>query len=302
MATKNNIRRNYLIIKRILRGDLPSAEAIMKFLAFYDSSVTLRTFQRDLANIRSNFDIEIVYDAQNNGYYIDKEASSDISKLLYFIELAECSDITIQSIVDKKDTLRYLSISPAVKTKGIELIAPLLQAIKKKAVVLFNHHNYSTGETRQYIVEPYLLKEFNSRWYLFAYVREKNAFRTFGLDRIDDLTISDDRFNRETELEETANKFDTVYGLVYEPEQNKNAKIEEVRLRMSPIMINHLEASPLHQSQKADKEKGLITWQVIINPELENKILSFGEHAEVLSPNWLREKIKQRLMQVLQKY
>ena len=168
-----------------------------------------------------------------------------------------------------------------------ETISPLLQAIKKKLVVFFEHYNYSTKETTQYTAEPYLLKEFNGRWYLFAYIRKKNAFRTFGLDRIAELDFLGEQFERNTELEEVVYKFDNVYGLIYEPEQNKNAKIENVCIQMSSVMINHLESLPLHKSQKTDKEKGLVTLQVIVNPELENKILSFGEHAVALSPHSL---------------
>ena len=302
MPTKNNIRRNYLIIKRILRNDLPSAEIIMKHLENYDVCITPRTFQRDLANIRSNFDIDVIYEPTKNGYYVNEEGSSDLSKLLYFMELVESSDVALQSLLDRKETLRHLSISPTVKPKGIDLIFPLLQAIKNSIEIRFNHYNYAKQTTKYYTAEPYLLKEFSGRWYLFAFLREKGIFRTFGLDRIENLVFSDSKFVREKDLEITASKFEDIYGLVYEPDQNKNAKIETVRLRLSSTMISHLEAAPLHKSQKADKNNGTITLNVIINPELENKILSYGEHATVISPNSLKERIKQRLKKTLEGY
>ena len=298
MATKNNIRRNYLIIKRILQDNYPSAETIMKSLEFYDSSITLRTFQRDLANIRSNFDIDIIYNPQKNGYYIENQ--SDLSKLLYFIELAESSDIVLQSLKDKKDILQYLSISPLVKSKGIEHISTLLLSIKNRVAVQFNHLNYQTEEIKDYIVEPYLLKEFDGRWYLFAFVKTLGSFRTFGLDRISDIVLMDNTFERKAELVQTAEKFENVYGLVYEQDQNKNAPLEKVSLRFSPLMVKHLFALPLHHSQTINDN--VITLQVIVNPELENKILSYGENVEVLSPQSLRDKIKERLTNTIQQY
>ena len=68
-------------------------------------------------------------------------------------------------------------------------------------------------------------------WYLFAFVDKLESFRTFGLDRIRNLVITDDVFQREPALEETAKRFDDVYGLVYEPDNNPTAPIEEVKLK-----------------------------------------------------------------------
>lgn len=50
-------------------------------------------------------------------------------------------------------------------------------------------------------------------------------FALFGLDRISDL-ITDNHFQREKVLELTADKFNQVYGLIYEPDDNPNVPIE----------------------------------------------------------------------------
>lgn len=300
MATKNNIRRNYLIIKRIMQGDTPSMEIIRKYLEAHDCLITPRTLQRDIASIRADLDVDVIYDSEKNGYYINSDSSLDLPKILYFINLSESSDIVLQSLKDKKDVLQYLSISPNTEFRGIEHLGTLLQAIRSNLVIQYQHLNYEKQTNKAYTAEPYLLKEFTGRWYLFAYIREKGAFRTFGLDRISELTVTDTQFERESQLAETASKFDNVFGLVYEPEQNINAPIEEVRLRFSPLMINHLSALPLHKSQQINED--VATLHIIINPEIENKILSFGEHVEVLSPESLREKIRQRLSETLKRY
>ena len=59
MNNKNTIRRDYLIIRRIMRGDHPSASVLLQYLERNDITITLRTLQRDMADIRSNFDIEV---------------------------------------------------------------------------------------------------------------------------------------------------------------------------------------------------------------------------------------------------
>lgn len=300
MPTKNTIRRDYLIIRRILQNDYPSKRTLLDYLKRYDTEIGERTFQRDLADIRSNFDIEIRYDEQKNGYFAQTDSTLDFDKLLYFIGLAESSDIILSTIKDKNRLLRDLSVSPNPHAKGVENIGCLLQVIQSQMAVRFDHWNYQTGKSKEYIVNPYLLKEFEGMWYLFAFVDELKVFRTFGLDRISNLTVTDRHFQRGKSLEQATEKFSQVYGLIYEPDNNPNALIEKVELRISDMMLHYLNALPLHHSQTI--EESILTLHLIINPELKNKIISYGEHIEVLSPIHLRESIKQRLIKALSQY
>lgn len=300
MANKNTIRRDYLIIKRLQRGDYPSKEELMKSLAARDCIIDPRTFDRDIANIRSNFDVEVQYDPQRKGYTIDTEASMDLDKVMYFCDLAESSELIVSSLCEWRQAMRYISISPAQSPQGVQHIKPILEALHATLELSFDHTRYESGETVAYHVQPYLLKEFDSRWYLFAYVPALEAFRTFGLDRIENLIVTDTKFTRSEQLAATAEKFEQVYGLVYEPNQNKNAPIETVRLKVVPWVAKHLAALPLHSTQTIEGDT--VSLRVIINPELENKILSFGENIEVLAPITLRDKIKERLTAALKKY
>ena len=266
----------------------------------YDAEIGERTFQRDLAEIRSNFDIDIIYDEQRNGYYLLKDSILYIDQLLYFIGLAESSDIALSTLKDKNRLSGYVSISPNPKSKGVEHIGWLLRAIQYRQVITIIHCSYQTGEQTTYTVEPYLLKEFEGMWYLFAYCEDMKAFRTFGLDRIRQIQTTERIFQRREELERTAEKFDNVYGLVYEPDNNPNAPIEEVRLKASAFMLPYIQSLPIHSSQTIDGDT--ITLHLIINPELENRIMGYGEHIEVLSPPSLRNKIKERIKQSLSRY
>lgn len=301
MATKNNIRRDYLIISRILRGDYPSSATLLVYLEHNDCAVTNRTLQRDLADIRSNFDIDITYNALQNGWTIDRETAGDFEKTLYFMELAESSDMVLSGLREQRDLLRYLVTSPTTRPKGIEHLPTLLKIIRAAEMVTFDHTNYTTAAIKSYEVQPYLLKEFDGRWYLFAFVPSKVAFRTFGLDRITNLKSTGLYFKRTASREETANKFDRVYGLVYEPEQNADAPVEFVRLKFHDTsMLCHLAALPLHASQTIDADT--VELRVIVNPELENKILSYGQYAEVTAPESLRQRIGERLREALARY
>ena len=92
MVNKNMLRRNYIIIRRIMRNDSPSKAKILQYLKNNDIDVNARTLERDINAIRYNLGVEIKYDNDKNGYFIDTESSDDFDKLLYFIGLAENAD------------------------------------------------------------------------------------------------------------------------------------------------------------------------------------------------------------------
>ncbi|MCL2435663.1 MAG: WYL domain-containing protein [Lentimicrobiaceae bacterium] len=300
MLNKNMLRRNYLIIRRIMKKDVPTKKMIMNYLTNHDIAIDNRTLDRDLGYIRYNLGVAIEYDHDRRGYYIDVEISEHFDKLLYFIGLAENADVILDALKNKQALWQYLSISPSGSFKGVENIGVLLQAIRNRLVISFNHLNYSTGNHTPYSVEPYLLKEFEGRWYLFGYVADKKDFRTFGLDRMSDLEVTATSFKRTPQRESSANRFDDVYGLTYMPNQQNPAK-ETVSFRCnSDYILNHFLALPLHHSQKAGGK--VISLRLIINPELENKLLSYGEQIEVLMPESLRKTMKGRLAEAGRQY
>lgn len=300
MATKNTDRRDYLIIRRIMKNDYPNREEIMEYLEDNGCrKIDMRTFQRDLENIRSNYDLSINYDTKKRGYYIDtEETTRDLGDVMRFIELAETADIL--NAPQKGSLSAYLSFSPATTPKGTEHLRSLLSAAMNCFVVKFDHRKYDATESTRIVAEPYMLKEFDERWYLFAYVPARGAFRTFGLDRIDSLVVTAAGFERLREKVREAEKFNNVYGLVYMPDQNPDAPLETVRLRFAPFMVGHLSALPLHRSQIIDGNEVIL--EVIINTELQNKIMSYGEHVEVLAPESLRQGIRKRHEEALKRY
>ena len=50
------------------------------------------------------------------------------------------------------------------------------------------HGSYWYDRPDTYTVQPWCLKLFNQRWYVCGYCRERDAMRTFALDRIIGLT------------------------------------------------------------------------------------------------------------------
>jgi predicted DNA-binding transcriptional regulator YafY len=82
---------------------------------------------------------------------------------------------------------------------------------------------------------------------------------------------------------------------------NENANKETVSFRCnSDFMVGHFSALPLHCSQKIEDK--VVSLRVIINTELENKLLSYGEQVEVLAPEGLRGRMRERLKMAEKQY
>ena len=77
-------------------------------------------------------------------------------------------------------------------------------------------------------------------------------------------------------------------------------------MRASPERARYIETKPLHHSQRirSTNENGEVTfaYRLVHNVELENQLLSFGETAEVLAPDSLRQAIAKRAVALYRQY
>ncbi|MGO1949298.1 MAG: helix-turn-helix transcriptional regulator [Mycobacteriaceae bacterium] len=102
------------------------------------------------------------------------------------------------SPADRRDADRMIAAmefsmgrEPAV---GTETVALLTRAITDHHEVTFTHTGKSGSLHRS--VEPVRVVNLDHRWYLHGWDRDRRGWRTFRLDRIQDLTVTPNRFVR----------------------------------------------------------------------------------------------------------
>lgn len=299
MSKHGVIRRYTLIIEKIRRNHYPSFETIKNFLFDHGFEVSARTIQRDIEQIRFEFGIEIKYERTKNGYFIDTEASISIDSFLRFLEIVNTAELFTESLKESKDTLNYISFESHGDLKGIETLKPLLFAIKNYRQISFSHENFSTGKQRKYSVKPYLLKEYQNRWYLIGIIGGSNEFRTFGIDRILNLEVKEDTFHPNSDLNPHA-LFENTVGLTY-----SSNELEEVLLSFTPLQGKYLKTLPLHKSQEIiedNKTELQIKLTIVPNYEFKQKIMMLGDAVKVVKPEWLVDDIKKSLISTIKKY
>ncbi len=189
-----------------------------------------------------------------------------------------------QSDIISFDTNPYL--------KGLDFLAELFNSIHYKKVLKIKYETFK-GDHFEYELHPYYLKQFNNRWFLFAYNKNVDKLSNLAIDRIVELKEIKKKFitNKTIDFSEY---FEDIIG-VTKPDNVKPLKIELLfSMEEGPYVIT----KPIHGSQKKikqDKNGLLISIEVIPNYELEKLILSFGEKVKVLSPEILRLQIGKRL-------
>ncbi|MFN8436269.1 MAG: WYL domain-containing protein [Cytophagales bacterium] len=298
MSQHATIRRYTLIIEKVKTG-YPSFETIKNYLHSFDFEVSARTIQRDLEQIRQEFGIEIKYDRFRKGYCIDTDNSINIESFFKFLEIVNTASLLTQSLSESKESLKYLSFDTAGGLQGIEFIKELLKAIREHRIITFEHVNFQTQKVKNFTLKPYLLKEYQNRWYVVGQIADSTDFRTFGIDRISNLMVSTDVFNADKKVN-PQEMFSNTIGVVYSV-----APKQVVVLSFTPTQGKYIKTLPLHPSQNIlidDTNELRISVEVTPNYELTQLILKYGNTVKVIEPQWLKEEIITQLQMALDQY
>jgi predicted DNA-binding transcriptional regulator YafY len=280
----------------------PSIDQLIDYLRDHDVNQTsIATVERDIKDIRVDYDITISYDRRRRGYYLDLPTDDeDISNFREFVRLLERRQRLEVLAHSGRSVARYIQLEQPDGFRGFDLMAPLWNALQRKLVITFDYQAYKEQPTEKRRVEPGLLFEYRNRWYLDGYDLDRTSERTFGLDRIIDLTLTPYSIlpSRQTDYRAARRH---VIGVTAPP----GSPVEQVLLRFRRPEAEYVLSLPLHNSQQTLSETPTyvdVELQVVVNHELEREILAYGEEVEVLEPMTLRKRIASRYRNAVDQY
>lgn len=189
------------------------------------------------------------------------------------------------------------------------LLGELFTAISHQQVIELHYHRF--GENQKDLtcnVSPYLLKEYNRRWFLFAAAETDNKFLCFSLDRIDKVVPlpSHKYIDYKGDINE---RFEDIIGVTI----NEDSPVYKIVFWVSDFSKDYIATKPIHESQRnisKQEEIGLrekyprlqpgrfFTIDCRENYELIRELTSFGQELVVVSPTYIRDKIKRRVKEL----
>ena len=298
MSTRETLLRYNFIINRLRRGPATFDE-IIDYLKTksedldYNLTISQRTFQRDKQDILSLYGIIINFDKSTKKYYIDIDDTTDENQ-----RLLEYFDI-INAFRFSENISKYVHLDMHTPL-GTEYLLDLKDAIEGHKLITFNHQKFYENEATLRNVEPYILKEFKNRWYLVARDIADKRIKTFALDRISLLKITNVTFPEPTDFD--ANEyFKYCYGIV----RLDDLAPEEVILSFTPKQGKYIKSLPLHNSQEiiVDNDSELmIKLKIFITYDFIQELLQYGVEVKVLKPDLLAKWINEIHSNALKRY
>ena len=176
---------------------------------------------------------------------------------------------------------------------GTPFLGPLYQAIRARQVLRLRYRAFGAAEAWEETVQPYLLKQYNHRWFLVGHGTGRPGISNYALDRIEQAT-PDETVGYQSPPVDLMARFADVVG-VSVPEAGA---AETVRLRFRAGRGQYVLTKPLHPSQQLEtiaEDAVEISLRLVLNKELETLILSFGDDVEVKLPEQLRTRVAIRL-------
>lgn len=308
----------YRLIDQRLRNTMlprPSLEDLMSYVSEkLDKSISRRTLLSDIKAMKESPDLNyyapIAYDAYHKGYYYTEQgyAINNIPITEYELQGLEIAvgilrqfhnlpvirqfEDAILKIADavtinreKLEDEGLIHLDAPTRFQGLEWLPEIAEAIQNREILRMAYQSFDRDEPKEYRIEPYHLREYNQRFYVFAksLLGDKPGLRTFGLDRIQNIWPTYDHFD--ARHFDDAEYFKNAIGITV-----PNEKPVSIVLSFTPRMGKYVKTQPLHHSQKIvkdDAESVHIELKLVINPELIMLLLGYGSAVRVLRPQSL---------------
>ena len=148
--------------------------------------------------------------------------------------------------IDQRRQIICFSNNPYLKNSN--LLGTLFDQISNEVVIRLSYHTFPNPDVRSIDFHPYLLKQYNERWYLLGAADSDNKILTFALDRIDNVEPLPEKKYIECP-DDLYERFDDIVGVTL----NEDRPIEHILLWVSDTFKGYIDTKPIHGSYKTKK-------------------------------------------------
>ena len=263
------------------------------------TTLAKRTFDDYRRAIEETFDIDIICDASRGYQYrIDNARSLSSDRIKHWL----LSSFAVNNILQGSRRLSERIIYEDIPS-GNDYLLEVVKAMQEDKVVKVEYDNFFEKGVKTLMIEPYCVKVFRQRWYLVGKAKGEKAIWRWALDRFLSIETTDKKFRLPKDFSAEI-YFKDAFGVIVDPEE---CPVETIQIKV--FCENHrddyLRHLPLHPSQhEIEQHEDCCIFEVRVRPSYDfcQELLSYGEEVEVLSPQYVRDYLAERIKKASVRY
>lgn len=211
---------------------------------------------------------------------------------------ASLSDQVVAYLEQMADKLHFTVRGAGEYAHQEDKIDRLMIAIEDSVVARIVYQSQRATEPVTYPIHPFGIVFHFGSLYLIGYKPEDDDIRTWKVDRIEDVELTDETFDRPKDFDLSrflSGSFGVYHGRSH----------VRVRVRFSAKVARYVRESHWHHSQKLTPSTDgslLAEFELSSTEEFKSWVWSFGRHAVVLEPQSLRQEMMGDLRSLLDVY
>ena len=255
--------------------------------------IPARTFFHYRRAIEENFQIDIECNKAGE-YYIDSKGTRQDEQFRNWLMdsyamrgvLSDSSAISDRILVEDIPSAR-------------RFMSSVMEAMKQSKKIVFTYQSYNRSLPDVGIVfHPYFVKLFKQRWYVIGLKEKDKAIKTYALDRMTEMTISEESFQMPESIDPST-VFDDYFGIT-----TSFGEVKRISLQVNYKQAKYFRALPLHQSQTEELHDSysIFSYRMKLTGDLVRELMCYGSSVKVIQPQELRLMIQEELKKTLDQY
>lgn len=226
--------------------------------------------------------VEKVTDQHNSQQF--QSAMYKIKAVLRSAEKEVLEDVAENIEIVKRSNSLLLNGQP-------NLLQIILSSIAGRTLVHITYTTFEQQETTRRNIEPVGIYYAYEQWYLIAFCRLREAYRTFRVDRISGIELRPEKFQQQ---------HPSLKSFLEQIE--KKEKLQKVVLEVDQAVTKYLREEKYRQGFVMETDKGDKVEMIFMTSSIEffaRWLIMLADHVTILQPQVLRERVELLLEQML---
>jgi predicted DNA-binding transcriptional regulator YafY len=316
-TSRKKLQRILKVHQLLRNGNSLSANELVEHLLEIDESINERTVRADIQTLRdlgatisghrfTGFAYQKPFSLLRSLEEVDTAEMDEVISFVRQMAKSEAAFFELDKLLlqfEQRVRTAGYSENPFiafehVNAKNIERLDEFYRYVTEQRIREIDYTPFGY-KTEKRIVLPVQLREFNNRWTLVAYDKEKTAYQNFPLDRIGKVRLSTETFVNVHKFDGENHFKDIIGNTVME------VPLETIIFTMQKRRAFYVETKPWHVSQqKINEDENSMTFEIKIRPNSEfwAKVMEHMEDIEILSPQFLRHELLKKVTETYERF